>query len=50
MTSHIGFTSVPLTLLDFSAGFDTVEHNILLERLAHAVCIKWFESYVSDRL
>lgn len=43
-----GLTSV-LVLLDFSAAFDTVDCNILLQQLEHAVHIKgtvlqWFES------
>ncbi|KAI2662327.1 Transposable element Tc1 transposase [Labeo rohita] len=43
-----------LLLLDLSAVFDTVDHNILLNRLENYVGISgsalaWFKSYVSDR-
>ena len=39
-----------LVLLDFSAAFDTTDHNILLHRLEHFVGINgsalaWFKSY-----
>ncbi len=43
-----------LVLLDLSAAFDTIDHNILLNRLENSVCISgsalaWFKSYLSDR-
>ena len=43
-----------LTLLDLSAGFDTIDHQILLTRLQHSFVISgpalsWFSSYLSNR-
>ena len=45
---------VILVLLDFSAAFDTVDHEIMLERLATRygfsdTVLEWFSSYVSNR-
>ncbi len=43
-----------LVLLDLSTAFDTIDHNILLNRLENFVGISasalaWFKSYLSDR-
>ncbi len=43
-----------LVILDLSAVFDTVDHNILLERLENWVglsgmALKWFRSYLEGR-
>ncbi len=51
--SDTGKISV-LVLLDRSAAFDTVDHNILLERLENCVglsgmALKWFRSYLEGR-
>src|SRR4029434_6641002 len=53
IASDHGCTSI-IVLLELSAAFDTIDHHILLQRLAHHVGIKgcalsWFRSYLSDR-
>ena len=53
MASDKGLISV-LVLLDLSAAFDTIDHQILLQRLEHQIGIKgtalsWFKSYFLDR-
>ena len=44
---------VLLVLLDLSAAFDTIDHNILISRLSQRICVKgpalsWFRSYLAD--
>ena len=46
--------AVVLVLLDLSAAFDIIDHNILPDRLQKRLGVngavpKWFESYVRDR-
>ena len=43
---------VGMVLLDLQKAFDTVDHDILCNKLKHmgVGCIRWFESYVKDRL
>ena len=46
--------SVVGVFLDFSKAFDTVYHNILLQKIdKYGICgieLKWFENYLSDRM
>ena len=47
--------AVVLGMLDLSAVFDTINHEIVLERLTishgpDATVIKWFESYLRRRV
>jgi len=46
--------AVFLIMLDLSAAFDTIDHDILLHRLEHGfgikgTSLKWFDSYITDR-
>ena len=46
--------AVMLVLLDLSAAFDTIDHNIMLDRLnkkygIEGTALKWFESYLQHR-
>ncbi len=43
-----------LVLLDLTAAFDTIDHDILIDRLQnytgiHGQALRWFRSYLSDR-
>lgn len=47
-------SSVALIMLDLSAAFDTLDHDIMMERLQHSLgitstALEWLKSYFSDR-
>ena len=41
------------SILDLSTAFDTIDHSLLISRLANigiaGNALKWFTSYISDR-
>ena len=46
---------VVMIMLDLSAAFDLIDHDILFKRLEHTFglgsdCVKWFKSYLEDRV
>ena len=46
--------AILLVSLDLSSAFDTIDHDILLHRLEHRLCItgnclSWFKSYLPER-
>ena len=48
-------SSAILLMLDLSAAFDTIDHDILLSRLCNVYSITgnaldWFRSYLTDRI
>ena len=53
MTKYEKGHDVAVMCYDSSAAFDTIQHSIMLEKLALYGCsefvIKWFNSYLSDR-
>ncbi len=53
LASDQGYISL-LVLLDLSAAFDTIDHDILIDRLQNYTgiqgqALRWFRSYLSDR-
>lgn len=53
VSAHEKGNSVLGVFIDFSKAFDTINHNILFEKLYHygirGLALDWFRSYLSDR-
>jgi hypothetical protein len=53
MQSYVFYITVTLTLLDFSAAFDILGHNLLLKKCRcygfSTSAISWIQSYLSNR-